>query len=298
MQLLHPFPGQVHKPAGFGLLCVSRILPLLLPHWHHFGSQPPHFAATMVKWPLCHPVCASLQLVFLTVARELFLGKPVQSWNSPAWNAPFAAHPPQRNCPDWSTLTPLAPSLWFPLPSRMPSVQQCAFLPPDLCMCCSFWVAQSASPCFCLPGLIPVDLSDFGLRGAYLTGTCVRLLCARHRSKGFMYIHSFTPQKHKRKEEVSHFMDEGTETLVRQLFSLAHWLQGWARSQLFCHCLALDFDLYAVYLYTCVCITCFLNRHKYMLLNSKDTKYTMTRKSPSYPCIPATHQPSAWKNLV
>ena len=73
LHLLHPLPGQVHKPGGFGLLCVSRILPLLLPRWNHFGSQPPHFswvAATMFKWPLCHPVCASLQLVFQTVGQR------------------------------------------------------------------------------------------------------------------------------------------------------------------------------------------------------------------------------------
>lgn len=66
-------------------------------------------AATIPKWPLPPSVCLS-PTVFQTVTRELFLGKPVWSWDSSAWNAPFAAILPQRNCPDWPMLTPLAMS--------------------------------------------------------------------------------------------------------------------------------------------------------------------------------------------
>ena len=127
---------------------------LLIPSWA---------AATASKWPLCPPQCVPLQLVFQATARELFLGKPVRSRNSPAWTAPFAC-PLQKNGPVWPMLTPWAPSP-SPLPHRMPSTRPWALLSPAFC--CASCVAHSASVCFPPSGLTPADLSELSLNGTY-----------------------------------------------------------------------------------------------------------------------------------
>lgn len=206
-------------------------------------------AVTVFKWLFCHPVCASLQLVLQNVARELFIGKPVQSWNSPAWNAPLAFCPPAEKLSRLVHAHSFSSVSSLPPPPRMPSAQQCTFLPPDLCTCCCCWVAHLACPCFPLLGLIPTDLSDLSLDVTYITNTCGHLLCARHGSEGFILYSLFTSQNHKRKEGLlSPFYGWDFLWVMKELFSLAQFFSEGS----FHHCLALDFDLYAVYTYTCL----------------------------------------------
>lgn len=94
------------------------------------------------------PSFAFLQLVFQTAASELSLGKPIQSWNFPAWNVPCAAQPPRGGCPDWSMLSPLAMPLAVPSsqsPPAPPGPESISY--PQPLHCCPFgWHILPLSP--------------------------------------------------------------------------------------------------------------------------------------------------------
>ena len=216
-------------------------------------------------------------------------------------NAAVAASPLQRNCPDQSMLTSLACLLSIPLLTGA-SLQQCAFLPR--------WplhVLFLLNSTFCFP-LLPSSWSNsFGSFWSQLRWhlfkkhTCVHLLGAEHWSKGFMRIHLLLRTTRGKKGYYPHFMDEETETLWK---SFSYWPTGckdWARSQLLLLVGTWFWYIWGIYLYiyACACVyNLLLNRHRYILLSSKDTKYAVTRKSPSYPCLLTTYFPSPCKPNV
>ena len=143
VRLPHPPPRQVHQPSR----APSSVSPRMFSRVPAASVSdrsllPPSWVAATISWgPSAASVCAS-PTCLQVAARELFLGKPVPSQNSPAWNAPFAACPLQKNGPVWPMLTPWAPSPPA-LPHGMPSTQPWALLSPALC--CASWVAHSAS---------------------------------------------------------------------------------------------------------------------------------------------------------
>lgn len=114
-----PAPGQQARPFPPPPCLLS---PRLVLHRGHFLAHDLTASSQVLRQSprgSLPPSCAFLQLAFQMVARELFLGKPVQAWNSPALNAHLLPVP-HREAALTGPCSLFPPCLWL-FPSSQPT---------------------------------------------------------------------------------------------------------------------------------------------------------------------------------